>query len=167
MNTVRERRLQSDFTRLSNLVSSHSARLTIETLRGNPPETYLIVCRGRSIAEVQGDDASFCKKQHLKIELGAEYPAMPPLVTFLSPIFHPHVWLQNNVVCLGPWNISETLENLMVRLYSIVVFDPDHMNWRSAANQEAAIWASRNRHLFPLTEPLLSSRTIQGWYETA
>ncbi|HEV3041050.1 MAG TPA: ubiquitin-conjugating enzyme E2 [Candidatus Angelobacter sp.] len=167
MNTVRERRLHSGFTRLNNLVSAHSDKLTIESMRGSPPETYLIVCRGRSIASVKGSELDFCKKQYLKIELGAEYPAMPPLVTFLSPIFHPHVWPQNNVVCLGSWNISETLENLVARLYSIVVFDPDHMNWKSAANQEAAIWASRNRHLFPLGESLFSSRTIQGWYETA
>ena len=167
MNTVRERRLQSDFSRLSNLASTHNAKLTIETMRGSPPETYLIVCRGRSIAAVKGTEVSFCKQQHLKIELGAEYPAMPPLVTFLSPVFHPHVWPQNNVACLGPWNIGETLENLVARLYSIVVFDPDHINWKSAANQEAAIWASRNRHLFPFDEPLQPLRTLQGWYETA
>jgi ubiquitin-protein ligase len=172
MNTVRERRLQSDFARLSSLASAYGTKLGIETVRGNPAETYFIACRGRSIAEVKNGEAIFCNKHHLKIELGAEYPAMPPLVTVLSPIFHPHVWPQNNVVCLGPWNITETLDNLVTRLYSIVAFGLDHMNWKSVANQEAAIWASRNQHLFPLEQlaskdSLLSSQTVQGWYESA
>ena len=37
MSTVRERRLQSDYARLIRLVSAHSAKLTIESMRGNPP----------------------------------------------------------------------------------------------------------------------------------
>ena len=172
MSTVRERRLHSDYVRLTSLTSAYSAKLTIESMRGNPPETYLMVCRGRSIAEVKSGEPVFCNKQHLKIELSAEYPAMPPLVTVLSPIFHPHVWPQSNVVCLGPWNITETLDNLVMRLYSIVVFDLHHLNWKSVANQEAAIWASRNQSMFPLgqldsKDTLPSSRTIQGWYESA
>ena len=168
MNKVRERRLQSDYNRLNSLVASHPAKLAVETSRGAPPETYLLVLRGRSIAEGKGKEVVFCKQQHVKIELGAEYPAMPPLVTFLTPIFHPHVWPQNNVACLGPWNVTETLDNLVMRLYSIAVFDPDHLNWKSVANQEAAVWASRNQHLFPLAR--LSSAeddVIQGWYESA
>ena len=56
MSTVRERRLQSDYARLNSLASAHSTKLTIESMRGNPPETYLIVCRGRSIAEVKSGE---------------------------------------------------------------------------------------------------------------
>jgi len=172
MSTVRERRLQSDYARLIGLASAYGAKLAIESMRGTPPETYFMVCRGQSIAEVKGGEPTFCNKQHLKIELGAEYPAVPPLVTVLSSIFHPHVWPQNNVVCLGPWNVTETLDNLVMRLYSIVVFDLHHLNWKSVANHEAAIWASRNQSMFPLgqldsKDSLLSSRTIQGWYESA
>lgn len=172
MNTVRERRLQSDYGRLSNLVSGFRAKMAIETTRGTPPETYLMVFKGRSISEVKGNEVVFCKQQHLKIELGAEYPAMPPLVTFLTSIYHPHVWPQNNVVCLGPWNVTETLDNLVIRLYSFAVFDPNHLNWKSVANQDAAVWASRNQHLFPLahlssTEAAAALKPIQGWYESA
>jgi ubiquitin-protein ligase len=172
MNAVRERRLQSDYVRLSRLTSTYKSEFAIETTRGTPPETYLMMFKGRSIAEVKGNDVVFCRQQHLKIEMGAEYPAMPPLVTMLTSIFHPHVWPQNNVVCLGPWNITETLDNLVIRLYSIVVFDPTHINWKSVANQEAAVWASRNQHLFPLdrlrsTDTLSSIQTRQDWYESA
>jgi ubiquitin-protein ligase len=171
MSTVRDRRLQSDHERLARLVSMHKEEITIETARGNPPETYLLLLKGRTITEVKDGKPVFGRQQHLKIELGAEYPAMPPLVTMLSRIFHPHVWPQNNIVCLGPWNITETLDNLVMRLYSIAVFDPSQLNWKSVANPEAAIWARRNHGLFPLDEltstSLPSVQPMPTWYESA
>jgi ubiquitin-protein ligase len=171
MSTVRDRRLQSDHERLARLAAAHKEKIVIETARGNPPETYFLLFSGRTIAEVKDRDPVFTRQQHLKIEFGADYPAMPPLVTMLSRIFHPHVWPQNNVVCLGPWNITETLDNLVMRLYSIAVFDPNQLNWKSVANQEAAAWARRNQDLFPLDEltsnSLSSAPPIQSWYESA
>ena len=171
MNTVRDRRLRSDHERVTRLVAMHKEKISIETARGNPAETYLLSFKGRTIMELKDREPVFGKQQHLKIEFGADYPAMPPLVTMLSGIFHPHVWPQNNVMCLGPWNITETLDNLVMRLYSIIVFDPNQLNWKSVANQEAATWARRNQHLFPLDELTSSSRSsvqpLQSWYESA
>ena len=171
MSTVRDRRLQSDHERLVRLAAAHKEKIAIETARGNPPETYLLLFKGRTITELKDREPVFGRQQHLKIEFGADYPAMPPLVTMLSRIFHPHVWPQNNIVCLGPWNITETLDNLVIRLYSIVVFDPNQLNWKSVANQDAATWAQRNQHLFPLDEltsnPRSTVKPIQSWYESA
>lgn len=150
MNLVRERRLRSDYERLIRLTSAQKALLSIECARGNPPETYIVIFTGPSIAEVNQTGPVFASQHRLKIELPADYPAIPPLITVLGRIFHPHVWPQNNVVCLGPWNITESLDNLVSRLYSILVYDPQQLNWKSVANQEAAIWASRHKHLFPL-----------------
>jgi ubiquitin-protein ligase len=172
MNTVRQRRLQADYERLSKLVSAHQPSLMIESARGNPPETYVVVFRGRSVAELRGTVPVFCDRQRMKIEMPAEYPAVPPLVTVFGAIFHPHVWPRNNVVCLGPWNITESLDNLVLRLHSMVRYDPDQLNWKSVANQEAATWASRNQHLFPLecitkTGSLSPSQPIGRWHEIA
>jgi len=150
MSTVRERRLRSDSERLVTLISAHKPNLSIECARGNPPETYIVVFTGSSIVEVKGNEPVMRHQHRLKIEMTADYPAIPPLVTVLGQIFHPHVWPQNNVVCLGPWKITETLDNLVLRLYGLLVYDKEQLNWKSVANQEAAIWASRNKHLFPL-----------------
>jgi ubiquitin-protein ligase len=149
MSTVRQRRLQSDYDRLSALISAKKTGISIESARGNPPETYILVFRGRCIAELRGTAPVYCDRQRMKIEFPADYPAVPPLVTVLGAIFHPHVWPHNNVVCLGPWNITESLDSLALRLEAIVRYAPEQLNWKSVANQEAAIWASRNRHLFP------------------
>ena len=43
MSTVRDRRLQSDHERLVRLVAAHKEKIAIETARGNPPETYLLL----------------------------------------------------------------------------------------------------------------------------
>src|SRR5579864_5252892 len=91
MTSVRQRRLQSDYERLNALVAAQSM-LSIESARGNPPETYVIVFRRRSIAELRGNVPVFCGRQRMKIEMPTDYPAVPPLVTVLAPMFHPHVW---------------------------------------------------------------------------
>lgn len=150
MSLVRERRLRSDCERLIALVSAHKLNLQIESTRGNPPEIYIVIFTGQSVLEVNTGRPVFGSQHRLKIELGVDYPAVPPLVTVLGRIFHPHIWPQNNVVCLGPWNITESLDTLVIRLYSMLVYDLQQLNWKSVANQEAAIWASRHRHLFPL-----------------
>jgi hypothetical protein len=170
MSIVRQRRLQSDHDRLVRLVSAQGQKIAIEVVRGNPPETYIVALRGKSIAELRGTIPVFCERQRMKIEMPTEYPAVAPMVTVLGPIFHPHVWPRTNVVCLGPWNITEPLDNLVLRLYGIARFHPDQLNWKSVANQEAAQWASRNQQLFPLEdgEPRRASVTpINHWYETA
>lgn len=152
MSIVRQRRLQSDHERLLRLIASQGTKIGIETAHGNPPETYVLVLRGRSIAQLHGATPVYCDRQWMKIEMPVDYPAMPPMITFLGPIFHPHVWPRTNVVCLGGWNITESLDNLVLRLYGIARYHPDRLNWKSVANQEAAQWASRNQHLFPLDD---------------
>ena len=150
MSSVRERRLRSDYERLGDLISAHKRNLTIECARGNPAETYIVIFTASSIVAIKDNEPVLRHQHRLKIEMAVDYPAIPPLVTVLGPIFHPHVWPQNNVVCLGPWKITETLDNLVLRLFRLLVYDLEQLNWKSVANQEAAIWASRNKHLFPL-----------------
>ena len=168
MSTVRDRRLQSDHQRLAALVSRYPNKLKVEAARGNPPESYLLLIKGRGIAAVNRDLPTYCTEQRLRVELPAEYPAVPPLVTVLGPIFHPHVWPRSNVVCTGSWNITEPLDQLVLRLSSLIFYDPEQLNWRSVANQAAADWASRNRNLFPLDLLVETGRErAHNWCESA
>lgn len=172
MSIVRQRRLQADYERLVKLVSVQP-RLVIEATYGTPPEKYILAFRGRTIAELRGTVPVYCDRQRVKIEMPAEYPAVAPLVTVFGAIFHPHVWQKNNVVCLGSWNITESLDNFALRLYSLLQYHPEQLNWRSVANQEAAEWARRNQHLFPLDrvqenpQAPLAPAQVPRWYETA
>ena len=151
MSTVRERRLRSDCERLAALVSAQPT-FGIELSQGEPPESYILVFQAASIIELKSSGPILGHQHRLKIELGAEYPAVPPLVTVLGPIWHPHVWPRNNIVCLGKWNITESLDSLVLRLHSLLVYELDQLNWKSVANEKAALWARDNQRLFPLRQ---------------
>lgn len=169
MNSVRQRRLQSDYARLLDLVSTRQPEFMIEAVHGEPPEKYFLAFRGQTVAELRGTAPVYCYRQRLKIEMPADYPAVAPLVTVLGTIVHPHIWPRNNVVCLGPWSISESLDNLVLRLRSMLRYDDGQLNWRSVANLEAADWARRNHSLLPLgkTETQATYPQIDGWHERA
>ena len=168
MSAVRERRLQSDYERLLRLASAYKRSLTIESARGTPPEVYTLMVKGRSIASLDDRGPVYRHEHRIKVEFPADYPALAPRVTMLAPVFHPHVWPQNNVVCLGPWRITESLDNLVLRLCSIIFYEPDQFNWNSLANAEAAAWARRNQRLFPLDRMVKNPvQPINTWSETA
>lgn len=169
MSVVRHRRLQADHERLLKLVSANQPKLMIESTQGNPPERYILAFRVPTLTELRGTIPVYCERQRLKIEMPADYPAVCPLVTVFGTIFHPHIWPKNNVVCLGSWSISESLDQLVLRLFSLLRYDPEQLNWRSVANYEAADWARRNQHLFPLgrKETAAKAPQVNPWYETA
>jgi ubiquitin-protein ligase len=167
--SVRERRLQSDYERLIKLVSIYRRNLTIEVARGNPPEVYILAVKGRSIASLDvfdGKTPVYRQEHRMRVEFSADYPAISPRVTMLGPVFHPHIWPQNNVVCLGPWRITESLDNLVLRLCSVLFYDPSQFNWNSLANGEAADWARRHQSMFPL-DRLMKNSAETEWSETA
>jgi ubiquitin-protein ligase len=152
MSTVRERRLRSDGERLNAYIAQNRSQVAIEQARGTPAETFILSFKVPSIVRVEQGKPVVREQHRMKVELPADYPALPPLVTVLDPIFHPHVWPRNNVVCLGSWTITESLDQLVTRLHSMLVYQPAQLNWKSVANNEAAVWASRNTHLFPLRQ---------------
>ena len=172
MNTVRERRLSSDHERLKGLVAAQKKSLGIESAQGAPPENYVVVFDAPSIVELKENEPVLARQHRLKIEMPADYPAVPPRVTVLGHIWHPHVWARNNVVCLGQWNITEPLDSLVLRLYSMLVYDLERLNWKSVANEQAALWARDHQHLFPLGRlgesrwPALL-RPVARWYQSA
>lgn len=150
MKTVRERRLWSDYERVKSLVSSQGKNLSIESTQGEPPENYVIIFRLPSIIRFSANEPVLSPLHRLKLELTADYPALPPRVTVLGEIWHPHIWPRNNLICLGQWNIAEPLDSLVLRLASLLVYELDQLNWKSVANEQAALWARDNQHRLPL-----------------
>jgi ubiquitin-protein ligase len=169
VNSLRQQRLHADHERLLRLASALKPALTVELAQGDPPEKYILVFRGPSLAELRGTVPIYSDRQRLKIELPADYPALAPLVTVLGVVFHPHIWPRSNVVCLGRWDMTESLDGLALRLHSMLRYHLEQLNWRSVANPEAAEWARRNQHLFPLggKEMPAQSPQIGRWYESA
>ena len=147
---VRQRRLASDYQRLKALAEASGGTLIIESTAGNPPDTYVLAYKCRGIERLTGNGPVYRDSHRVEIRLPAIYPALQPLCTVLTPIFHPHVW-QNNMVCLGKsWRPAEYLDLLALRIGAVIQCEPQYFDFEHPANREAAAWAHQHMTLFPL-----------------
>ena len=147
---VRQRRLTADHQRLKALVESSGGTLSIESAAGDPPEVYVLLYKCRGIERLNSDAPVYRDSHRVQIRLPAIYPALQPLCTMLTPLYHPHVW-QNNMVCLGKsWRPAEYLDLLALRLGAIIQCEPQYFDFEHPANREAAEWTRQHMSLFPL-----------------
>lgn len=148
--SVRDKRLKNDFQALSDLVNNSAGSLAIISTIGNPPYEYVIEYRCLGIEKLQGDEPVFRNSHQVNISLGNNYPKQQPSAKFLTPIFHPNVYLDLKV-CLGfKWTMAETLTELVRRIGKIIQYSPDVLNLNSPANGKAKRWAASNMHRFPV-----------------
>jgi hypothetical protein len=170
VSTVRTRRLRHDHEALLRLCEQTRQRIVLERVEGEPPGLYVLALHCRSVACLQDGQPLFTTRPRVRIQLPALYPAEPPQAAVLSPIFHPHIW-PNRMVCLGKWSPAEKLDSLVLRIASILIFDPAQFNWKSVANHEAAAWAQHHPQLFPLDDlfqpapPQPSTGRLLQWSE--
>jgi ubiquitin-protein ligase len=82
---IREQRLASEYRRMQQLVEQ-SSMITFAG-NGEPPDEYIVTfsCLGLS------DPNTSSNKHLVHMYLDAEFPRRPPVVSFLSQIFHPNV----------------------------------------------------------------------------
>jgi len=145
MSTVRLRRLQSDFERLTDLARRHP-RLTIVQAVGEPPDRYQIKYRVRSLRKT-GADLSLVDDHLVEISLPTAFPRTPPLCRMLTPVFHPNI--APHAICIGDhWSPGETLSSLVIRIAEMLAFQS--YNTRSPLNGEAAKWVEENTASLPL-----------------
>ena len=159
MNLVRLRRLQSDHDAICALAEASGSRLTIASVAGAPPETYRLVLRCRSVIGFDGGHVRFGEEHHLRLYLPAQYPAVAPVATMLTPLLNPHVW-PNRTVCLGAWSMAEKLDSVVLRIAALLVLDPAALNWRSVADETIVPWVKQNHARLPLDGPLGQGRSL-------
>ena len=156
INRVRDRRLESDFMAAQAVVLASRQRIMIEESFGSPPESYHFLFRCRSVSKIVSDVAFYREEHRVAIQFPSGYPAQPPFAAMLTPVIHPHIW-PNGTLCLGSWKPGEKLDSLLQRIGAILTYDPIALNWRSVADDAAAIWAKQNLDLFPLDRPFFSA----------
>jgi len=117
-------------------------RLTFRT-EGSPPEIYHLMMTVPGLA-LDGRRLIVRNLHRCDIYLHLDYPRRPPVVTWLTPIFHPNILgpERNGGVCLGSWSASESLADVCARLGQLVAYRS--LNPADALNVEAASWAQRN-----------------------
>jgi hypothetical protein len=111
---------------------------------GNPPDVYHIMLNGLGLA-LDGDGQPATRNLHrCDVYLHLDYPRRPPVITWLTPIFHPNILgpERNGGVCLGSWSAAESLADLCVRLRDLVTYRS--INAKDALNGDAADWVLHN-----------------------
>ena len=113
MSAVRLRRLQSDYERVSDLISRHP-RLQLLRAEGQPPEKYQIEFRVRSLRQKDGELKDVVSHV-VEIMLPRDYPRTPPLCRMLTPVFHPNI--APHAICIGDhWSAGEPLSGIVARI---------------------------------------------------
>lgn len=84
-------------------------------------------------------------KFRLRLQFGDNYPFNPPKVTFITPIFHPNVSIQDGHICLDilqdKWSAAYSVHTILLSLRSLLG-DPNNA---SPLNTEAAnLWADQD-----------------------
>ncbi|MCA2685278.1 MAG: hypothetical protein IM504_01415 [Microcystis sp. M038S2] len=158
---VRETRLTNDLRQVSELIANSGGSLKLISKTGNPPYEYVIEYRCKGIETVNGNNPVYRNTHQVKIILGTNYPREKPDAKFLTPIFHPNVFSNQNV-CLGNyWTPGETVTELILRIGKIIQYSKDVLNLKSPANGTAKTWASNNMSRFPVDTQTL--KVNLGW----
>lgn len=145
----RSRRLLSDLRQMEELAAT--GKLTFKS-KGTPPDMYELMLNVPGIA-LDGEGGLATRGLHrCDIYLHLDYPRRPPVVTWLTPIFHPNILgpERNGGVCIGNWSAAESLADLCMRLRDLVTYRS--VNADDALNLDAADWVLRNEVL-PGTNP--------------
>lgn len=147
---IRLKRLESDFQKLCKL-KDNSEFITFDNT-GNPPEKYVITFSCKGLAKL-GIQPSITTTHKCEIYLHNEYPRKPPLITWLTNIFHPNILPpeKNGGVCIGDigsWTPAESLDRLCIRIGEMVQYKNYNLN--NPLNIEAAEWAKSYIDKFPV-----------------
>lgn len=136
----RSRRLQSDLRQMEEHAAAGNVMFRTE---GNPPEIYHVMLTESGLALGSGGRVTLRKLHRCDIYLHADYPRRPPVVTWLTPIFHPNILGpdRNGGVCIGSWSASESLADLCTRLRDLVAYRS--LNPIDALDKEAASWVQK------------------------
>jgi ubiquitin-protein ligase len=145
MSTVRLRRLQADFEKLSDYARRHP-RLRLIRFEGQPPELYQLEYQVVGLRQID-DQLQVVKSHIVEIRLPRDYPRTPPQCRMLTPIFHPNI--APHAICIGDhWSAGEPLWSMVARIGEMIAYQS--YNTKSPLNGEAARWVEQNLVRLPL-----------------
>jgi ubiquitin-protein ligase len=149
MPTPREKRLQTDYQKIQQLVAGSGDTLRLVSVKGSPPSLYVLEYRCPGLAK-EGGRVTVRDEHRVEIQLDLNYPFSKPSARLLTPVFNPHVFV-TRAVCLGMrWTPLETLDALALRIGAILQLDPKVLDFKSLANGEAGAWVRAHPDQTPL-----------------
>jgi ubiquitin-protein ligase len=139
----RHRRLVADLHQMNQVADQVSA-ISFRA-DGDPPEVYDVMFNAVGLARDDLGDLTLRRIHRCTVYLHSDYPRRPPVLTWLTPIFHPNILPpeRNGGVCLGAWSASEGLGDLVRRVLELVCYRS--FNIADALDTRAASWVALAR----------------------
>lgn len=151
--SVRFRRLQAEFERISQLFASHERIRILESF-GTPPERYVVEYRLKGLVEEQGE----IKERGVhraQILLGRNYPRELPRCSMLTPVFHPNI--DHLRICTEDIGAAgKTIDQVITFIGEMIAFQS--YNVKSPLNGDAARWTIEHLDQLPLDKIDLTPR---------
>jgi ubiquitin-protein ligase len=140
--TPRERRLAADLGQMTELAAEGVVSFRTE---GRPADLYHLMLNVPGIAAGPDGQLTVRRLHRCDAYLHLDYPRRPPVITWLTPIFHPNLLPpeRNGGVCIGHWSASESLADLCRRLVDLAGYRS--LNAEDALDPEAAAWAREHQ----------------------
>jgi ubiquitin-protein ligase len=137
----RHRRLLSDLRQMQDLATDGQVSFRTE---GDPPDVYHLMLSVPGLARTEDDTLVVRNLHRCDAFLHLEYPRRPPVLTWLTPVFHPNLLppARNGGVCVGSWSAAESLADLCRRLVRLVSYAA--INPADALDVEAGAWATHH-----------------------
>lgn len=137
----RERRLFSDMRLMEQLADRGELAFRAD---GSPAERYEVMFSVPGLGRNKAGELAVRRLHRCEIYLHRDYPRRPPVVTWLTPVFHPNLLSpeRNGGVCIGSWSPSESLADLCLRLRDLASYRS--LNAYDALDTEAGAWVRRH-----------------------
>lgn len=138
------------------------------SLDGDPPRVINVTYNIRSVVSPTGGPgggAIYRDIHHLVVDIPPRFPLQEVTVRMqdgVKTIYHPNFW-PNGFVCTRgadvPWDMSESLASVIVRVGRMLQFDPHLTQESHRANGAAADWykVHKDSGLFPTDRQVLPS----------
>jgi len=122
------------------------------SVKKSDKEHFKLRLRCRGLAEIEGR-LRYTVYHRAELYMPADYPLVPPVVEWLTPLFHPNILGSDHpyhpgATCLGPWSPSIHLDILAEHLADMISYRT--YNISSPLNTYAAQWTMMNPNRIPI-----------------
>lgn len=146
---ARDRRLRADAQKVQDLAENSDLIevRALELLPGQPPEVWEVTYRCRGIVGTHPDGSPVFGDHHcVRIELSRDYPEVPPIFEWQTPIVHPNIeGHAPHRVCINQarWQPGHYLDTIVLMIGEMVQYKNYHSQetppW--PLDRDAAAWA--------------------------
>lgn len=144
--TARMRRIAADCEQLKKDFANHKY-ITVSPIGPEPAEKYHVTYFVNGIYLQPDGRIETLGRHEVEITLHADYPRYKPVCKILTPIWHPN--FRDGQICIGDiWGAGESLTDIIINIGDMI----QYKSWNSSSplSADAADWALKNKHLFPV-----------------